>query len=200
MTRADDGGTGLQPSALDRDSCRYQTVFLIGYRGAGKSVVGPLVAERLGWTCRDLDTIIATQRGKTIREIFEQDGEESFRRSESRALEEVCSSGRQVVATGGGIVLRAENRRLLRSGPVIWLTADAATLWARLQADPATPGQRPDLTRGGLAEIEEVLRIRAPLYAQCADLGLPTQDRKPAEIAEEIVQWLKLRFSALPEA
>jgi shikimate kinase len=68
----------------------------------------------------------------------------------------------------------------------VWLTADPATIWQRLQADATTVGRRPALTVGGLAEVEELLRVREPLYRACADLTVVTAGRSPEEIAEEI--------------
>jgi shikimate kinase len=76
------------------------------------------------------------------------------------------------------------------AGKVVWLTADAQTIWDRFQADPATAERRPPLTVGGLAEIEEVLKIREPLYRGCADLIISTTERSTEEIAQQIAQEL----------
>src|SRR5207245_10252960 len=105
------------------------------------------------------------------------------------ALEELLIPIRGVVATGGGVVLRPENRaRLAEAGLVVWLTADPQTLWQRLQADPSTRERRPALTAGeGLDEIEETLAAREPLYHACADLILDTTRLSPNEVADRIV-------------
>lgn len=169
--------------------CRL--VFLVGPRGSGKSTVAAHLARRLGWDWADADALLEQRAGKTIRAIFAEEGEAGFRTREAALLEELCRSQRQVIATGGGVVLRAENRQRLRAaGRVIWLTADPATLWRRLQADASTTQRRPDLTVGGLAEVEEVLRVREPLYRGCADLIVSTAGRSPEEVVDAILaQW-----------
>jgi shikimate kinase len=106
-------------------------------------------------------------------------------------LGELCGRHRHVIATGGGVVLRPENRRRLRdAGLVVWLTADARTLWDRLRQDPATAGRRPDLTVGGLAEVEALLRARRPLYEEVAHLAVDTAGRPPVEVAEAVLALL----------
>src|SRR5262249_41268209 len=144
-------------------------LFLVGYRATGKSTVARLLAERLGWGWVDADDVLERRHGRTIRQIFAEEGEAGVRDKEDAVLEVLCRGERLVVATGGGVVLREANRKRLRAaGRVVWLTADAQTIWGRLQRDPATGERRPTLTVGGLAEVEELLRVRAPLYAECA--------------------------------
>jgi shikimate kinase len=99
-------------------------------------------------------------------------------------------SERCVIATGGGIVLRPENRRLLReSGTVIWLTADAETVWRRLEQDTTTAQRRPVLTVGGLAEVRDLLAVREPLYRECAHWSVDTANQAPEDLAQMIWQW-----------
>jgi len=168
-------------------------VFLIGYRGAGKTTVGKLLAERLGWPFLDLDEQLEKRHGQSIRDIFEQYGETGFRRMESALLKEFCGSFRQVIATGGGAILDASNRETLRnSGRVAWLTADAPTLWRRLQHDPATTDRRPNLTQGGPEEVEQLLLAREPFYRECADCTVDTANRSPDEAAALILAHLNL--------
>jgi shikimate kinase len=169
-------------------------IFLVGYRGTGKSNVARLLADKLGWTWRDADTLIEERARQSIRQIFESEGETGFRQRESAVLAELCRAQRQVIATGGGVVLRAENRALLKeSGLAVWLTADPGTIWQRIQADTATVDRRPHLTVGGLAEIKELLPIREPLYREVAQVAFDTTRRLPAQVAEEIVHWLTSR-------
>jgi shikimate kinase len=163
-------------------------LLLIGYRGSGKSTVGRLLAERLGWTFVDADDVLEARAGKSIREIFATEREKAFRDSESAILAELCGQTDRVIATGGGVVLREENRALLRKhGFVAWLTADAATLWARIQADATTAARRPALTTGGLAEVEHLLAIRTPLYRACADVEVPVASVSPEQAANAIL-------------
>ncbi len=163
------------------------SIFLIGYRATGKSTVARLLAARLGWDCVDADEALATRYGRTIRQIFAEEGEAGFRDKEAAVLDELCRRPRLVVATGGGVILREANRVRLRSGRVIWLTADAQTIWDRLQHDPTTSERRPTLTVGGLAEIEELLRVREPLYRGCADLVVDAVGRSPEEVVAHIL-------------
>jgi shikimate kinase len=167
---------------------RERRLFLIGYRGTGKTTVARLAAARLGWDWCDADELIETQAGRTIRDIFAAEGEAGFRDRESAVLAELCQLDRHVIATGGGVVLRPENRARLRdAGRVVWLTADAQTLWRRLQEDAATEERRPPLTVGGLEEVEELLRRREPWYRACADEVVCTVGRSPEEVAALVV-------------
>jgi shikimate kinase len=176
-------------------SCRHPVIFLIGYRGAGKTTIARLLAGRLGWSWIDADAMLEGRQGRSIRRIFAEEGEPGFREREAALLEELCGLQRHVVATGGGVILRAENQERLRSaGRVIWLTADAPTLWRRLQADATTDERRPDLTVGGLAEIEELLRVREPLYRACAHAIVDTAGRTPEQITEDIL----IQMSVVP--
>ncbi len=163
-------------------------VFLVGYRGTGKSTVARLLAERLGWGWVDADEALEKRYGRTIRQLFAEEGEAGFRDKESAVLEELCRGERLVVATGGGVVLREANRARLRAaGRVVWLTADATTISRRLRQDPTTAERRPALTVGGLAEVEELLRVREPLYRASANLIVDTVGRTPEEVAEAIL-------------
>jgi shikimate kinase len=166
-------------------------VFLIGYRGSGKTTLARLLGERLGWGWLDADAVLEERHGRSIREVFAEEGEAGFRDKEAAVLADLCRLRRHVVATGGGVVLREANRRLLReAGRVIWLTADVDTLWQRLQGDATIGERRPALTVGGRAEIADLLRQREPLYRACADGVVETARRTPEEIMAEILAGL----------
>jgi shikimate kinase len=167
-------------------------IFLVGYRGSGKTSVARLLAGRLGWDWLDADEVLERRLGRTIRQVFAEEGEAGFRAREAALLEELAGLERHVVATGGGVVLRPENRARLRGGRVVWLTADAETLWQRIAADGATGARRPNLTVGGRVEVEELLRVRVPLYQECAGLTVDTVGRTPEEIAAAILDDLSL--------
>ena len=165
---------------------------LIGYRGTGKSTVARYVADRLGWSWVDADVELERRAGQTIQEIFAVRGEAVFRDLESAVLRDLVASGPQVLALGGGVVLREENRMMLARSPaaVVWLQASPETLQQRLLGDPTTTARRPQLTsRGGIDEIRALLAQREPLYRQCADVALDTEGRTPEQVAEEIVSW-----------
>jgi shikimate kinase len=163
----------------------HASVILVGPRATGKTTVARLLAQRLRWGWLDADELLEKRAGCSIRELFGTAGEAAFRDLESAVLDELCSCRRLVIATGGGVVLRPANRERLRAvGRVVWLTADAATLWRRLQGDGTTSERRPDLTAsGGLAEVEEVLRVRGPLYQEVAEFSVDTAGRSPEEVA-----------------
>ncbi len=185
-TEARDSGHPVIPSS------RHPVIFLIGYRGTGKTTVARLLAERLGWKWVDADEALEKRAGLSIREIFAAEGEAGFRDLEERLLEELCRLENCVIATGGGVVLREANRRRLRqAGRVVWLTADAHTLYHRLEQCPTTAQRRPALTVGGLAEIEELLSRRQPWYAACADWTVDTVGRSPEEVASVIFSFVR---------
>jgi shikimate kinase len=160
-------------------------LFLIGPRGSGKTTIARLLAERLGWDWADADDMLEARYSKSIRAIFAEEGEASFRDKEATVLAELGDRRRCVVSTGGGVVMRPANRKLLRaSGHVVWLTADAETLWRRLQDDDGE--RRPALGVGGRAEVEDVLGVRQPWYEECAHLTVRTEGKTPEALAEEI--------------
>jgi shikimate kinase len=164
-------------------------ISLIGYRGTGKTTVAKQVALVLGCDWVDADVEIELRAGKSIAAIFADDGEPAFRQLESQMVAELCQRESRVVAWGGGVVLRAENRKLIKAaGPVFWLTATAETLHKRITADAATAARRPNLTStGGITEITRLLAEREPLYRECATQLVDTEDKAPAQIAAEIV-------------
>jgi shikimate kinase len=176
-------------------------LFLIGYRGTGKSTVARLVAAALGgdWEWVDADAELERRCGRSIRAVFAEEGEQGFRDREEAVLSDLCRRENVVVATGGGVVLRAANRERLRAGKVVWLTADVDTICRRLAQDPETAERRPPLSRvAGAAgacdrgEVEELLRQREPLYRACAAAGaiVDTSHRTPEEIATAIVEFI----------
>ena len=160
-------------------------LFLIGYRGTGKTTTARLLADKLGWSWIDADALLEERAGKTIRQIFADEGESTFRNQESAILQELSRFDDHVIATGGGVILRQENRDCLKQGTVVWLHAAADVLWQRLQDDAATGERRPNLAQGGLAEIEEMLRVRMPLYEACCDFAVDAS-QPPEGVAEAI--------------
>ncbi len=153
-------------------------LFLIGMRASGKTTVGKALAKRLGYAFVDLDLLLCEQLGKEIADIVAQEGWEGFRKHESRILREACAP-RTVIATGGGVVLRADNREfILRSGRSYYLKAEPEILIQRLMRNPNLV-QRPRLgatedaapseeTYHPGQEIRDTLQQRAALYEQAA--------------------------------
>lgn len=155
-------------------------VVLVGFMGAGKSTVGPLVARRLGWAFVDLDDEIEAAAGRTVPEIFAREGEAAFRAAERAAAERVCARDRLVLATGGGAFTVPETRRALQRGALtVWLRCELETLLERIPAD----GSRP--LAANRATIAPLLTGREPSYA-LADLSVDTTRRAPGEVARII--------------
>jgi shikimate kinase len=192
---------GVSPDSVRVRDVRIQIVLhllLIGYRGSGKTTVGEVLAGRLGRAFVDADGALEADAGRTITQIFATEGEAGFRDRESATLRKLIAGPPGVIATGGGVILRPENRDLLRSsGFVVWLTADAEQLWHRISTDPTTGERRPNLTAtGGVEEVRALLAAREPLYHETAHL-IVNAARSPEAIVADILPaweaWLRSR-------
>jgi shikimate kinase len=158
---------------------------IVGVMGAGKSTVGPLVADALGVTFLDLDAVIEAKAGKAIPDIFIDDGEERFRARESEALRESLST-EGVLALGGGAILADANRVLLKDQTVVYLTVELADA-----IDRVGMGQgRPLLALNPRATLRHLMRQRQPLYQEVATITVRTDGRSPQEIADEVLAGL----------
>lgn len=165
------------------------SIALVGLRGCGKSTVGRELARLLGGDCIDTDELIVRRAGKSIADIFKDEGEAGFRRRERDAVAQAAAAGTSVIGVGGGAVLDAQNVRVLKQvSRLVWLTASPNELWTRISSDCTTVESRPPLTdRTGLEEVKLLLAERSPIYEQAADLIIDTERRTPAEIAQAIV-------------
>lgn len=163
---------------------------LIGLMGVGKSSIGRRLSKALDLALIDLDDAIIEKTGMSIPEIFEKQGEEAFRHIESEMLREVIDSP-AVIATGGGIVMAEENRRLLKQHPsVVWLQASPEFLAARIDGD----SNRPLIAAGDtLNRLKSLAELRYPLYEECADLVVPREFLKKKEIVQMILRFLASR-------
>jgi shikimate kinase len=143
-------------------------IYLVGLMGSGKTTIGRQIAKRLGRDCVDSDHEIVARTGVTIPTIFEIEGEAGFRRRETQILAEIIQRDRPpiVLATGGGIVLAEENRRLLRAnGWVVYLDVAPRILWARTQHDRNRPLLH---VENPLPRLEDLYAARDPLYRESA--------------------------------
>jgi shikimate kinase len=144
------------------------SIVLIGYRGSGKTTIGRGLAARLGQPFIDADELIVARAAKSIREIFEQDGEKAFRRHETAVLAESISLDHHVLSFGGGVIESEANRLLLRSANhlIVYLRCDPEELMRRIERDAQSSQTRPPLTPlgGGIEEIRSVLARREPIY------------------------------------
>jgi shikimate kinase len=164
-------------------------ILLIGYRGTGKTSVARRLAALLAYDCIDADDQIEIRTSQSIVEIFAESGEAGFRDLESQVLAELCLRSRTVTSLGGGVVLRPENRELIKQAgfPVVWLTAKPQTIFERVTLDTTTTSRRPKLTvGGGIQEIEQLLGQRLPYYRECATLEVDTEGKTPEAVADEI--------------
>lgn len=156
-------------------------IVLVGLMGSGKTTVGRLLAVRLGVPHVDLDASIEAREGRSVGEIFAADGEPAFREIEGRELAAAMCTGACVVSTGGGVVEREENRRVLRSARfVAWLDAPTAALAARVGDGTG----RPLLAEGAETVLGRLADRREAWYASVADLRVDTTDRTPEEVAD----------------
>ena len=168
-------------------------IFLIGYRCTGKTTIGKSIAAAIDWSFVDADTMLVGECGKPIKEIVDTEGWEAFRRMERSTLKQICTEDRQVVATGGGVVLDKANIKAMKtSGMVIWLDATAETIQKRMLQDKNTGNFRPALTdKGRMEEIEDMLLKRNPYYESACDFSIHTDDVPVNEISAIIIQRLK---------
>jgi shikimate kinase len=182
-------------------------ITLIGYRGTGKSTVASLLGDILGCGWCDADLVLEQKLGCSIASLVRARGEPVFRDEETAVLAELLRSFSGVLSTGGGAVLRAENRGALRERgrPIVWLTAPADVVRQRLAADPTTAERRPALavpssgmpsaSGDPLAEVTAALADREPLYRACADFQVDTSIAMPAAVAAQITAWLRTEWS-----
>ena len=171
--------------------CAGRGLVLVGYRGTGKSTVGRILAGMLNRKFVDVDKEIEARAGRSIATIFAEAGEPVFRDCEEQTLAVLLDQYPEaVVATGGGSVMREQNRSRMRAfGHIVWLTAEPHELARRLEADKRGAELRPPLTPAGtIAEIVHVLRERTPVYEGLADLVIETGGKTPEEVAAVILE------------
>ena len=158
---------------------------ILGYMGSGKTTVGRSLARKLGWGFVDLDRTIVEEAGRTISQIFEDSGEDGFRDLEHRALlDALDGEGERVIACGGGIILRPENRERLKEIPAVFLREDLGVLYDR------TRGTGRPLRAANREDFERRYAERLPLYEEVADVEVAVRGHPPQEVAEEIARWL----------
>lgn len=177
---------------------KKKKIILTGYRATGKTTVGKLLAEKLGFSFLDTDKEIEARYGAPISQIVASHGWDYFRKLEKELLETLIESENQVIATGGGCIMHQDIwQRLRESSFVIWLTADIETICRRLASHSATSTQRPSLTGMDiLKEVETVLLERQPYYESGSDRKIESE--KPYNnVVEEIEEaWLQSQKDA----
>lgn len=154
-----------------------KSVFLVGLMGAGKSTIGRHLARRLGMDFYDSDQLIVEKTGVPIATIFDIEGENGFRDRESQVISELCELENCIVATGGGSLVREENREAIRSGHVhvIYLCATAEKLYSRIKNDKARPLMQ---TENPLQTLRDLLASREAVYLETSDTVIRTGNQK----------------------
>jgi shikimate kinase len=164
-------------------------IVLIGFRGTGKSTVGRLLAKRLKRDFIDSDKHVEGSTGKTIKSIFEDDGEERFRQIEADTIAELSTGNNKVISAGGGAVLREVNVNNLKvNGYLVLLEATPEIIHSRITQDEKTTQQRPSLTdKTPLDEIKHLLEQRENAYKSAADFTINTTYASCEDIVNEII-------------
>jgi shikimate kinase len=172
-----------------------ENIVLIGFMGSGKTTVGRELQVRLGYPLVDMDQVIEHRAGKPITAIFADEGEPIFRDRETELLRELNApeAPRRIISTGGGVVVREENRNLLRDlGYVVWLQAPADVILERTGKNRS----RPLLQTEDPAEvIQRLMETRRPLYQETAHLKLDTAGLTSDEVATGILECARYFFT-----
>ena len=180
-------------------TARKQNIYLVGMPGAGKSTVGKVLARQLGLTFVDADQVLVEQVGASIATIFEFEGEAGFRQRESKIIAELCLRREIVLATGGGAILRDENRSALRAnGIVIYLHANLDHLARRTRHN----ARRPLLSQAGdpRETLKNMLVAREPFYRGVSDLVVETGRQSIGKMVQHIVHALTTQNLWQPSA
>ena len=167
-------------------------VILIGYRASGKTTVGKLLAMLIKVPFYDADSVVEEIGNAPVKNIIAHHGWEYFRKKETEAIQLLSAKGDCVIATGGGVILAAENVKLLKQmGAIIWLNATLKDIIDRLNEDAQNNATRPQFTTGDLAqETVDILAERLPLYKKTADFMINTAGKSAPQIAETIYHYL----------
>ena len=165
-----------------------RNIFLIGPMGAGKSTIGRQLAQMLGMEFMDSDSVIEERAGADIDWIFDVEGEAGFRKREERIINELTQGQGVVLSTGGGYILSKDNRNVLSArGIVIYLETTIDKQFERTQRDKKRPLLQNDDPR---KTLEELAKIRNPLYEEIADITLQTDDQAAKLVATNIIEMI----------
>ena len=163
-------------------------IILIGPMGAGKTTIGKLLAQQLGFTFYDSDQEIERVSGASISWIFEKEGEVGFRQRETRVLDKLTQLDHVVLATGGGAVTIAENHYFLKRGIIIYLRAEVDIQYERTCRDRNRPLLQIDNPKQKLTEL---FGKRDPIYQQLADITIVTGHNSPKKMVHDILLQLQ---------
>lgn len=182
---------------MNHSEATPKNIVLIGFMGSGKSTIGRELHQRLRYQLMDLDQIIEEKLGKKITEIFRDEGETFFRDLETQLLTEITQNigVRHIISTGGGIVVRPENRELLHKlGYVVWLKAKPSVILERTSRNRDRPLL---LTENPHESIKRLMDLREPWYREAAHLIVDTSGLESHEIAAGILESARYFFTHL---
>ncbi len=169
------------------EKLKYKNIFLIGFMGAGKTTVGQVLAEKIGYRCVDPDQVLEEKAGSTISTIFSEYGEDYFRDLESKTLESISAGSGQVIATGGGVVIKDRNWDTMKeAGLTVYLKAPIEVLYERIKDSTHRPLLQ---VENPLERARELLENREHLY-QKADLIIDSEKLSVTEVADELLKIL----------
>ncbi|TFG75848.1 MAG: shikimate kinase [Thermodesulfobacteriales bacterium] len=169
---------------MTQNQIKHKNIFLVGFMGAGKSTVGSILADKIGYGYCDADKFIEEQAGTTITQIFAEHGEPYFRDLESESLEALATKEKLVVATGGGVVQRDRNwDAMKRNGITVYLKASVETIWERIKDDTSRPLLQ---VENPVETARELLNKRTPRYEE-ADIIISTDELSLQQVAEEVL-------------
>ncbi len=170
-----------------------ENIILVGFMGTGKSTIGRSLSQTLSYPVIDTDQLIEKQQGRSIPKIFEEEGEEAFRDMETALLKSLQDQSGHIISTGGGIIVREENRALLRKmGYVVWLVASPEEIHNRTSRNSNRPLLNNEDPAG---TIRKLLELRIPLYKKCAHLAIETNQLNFDEITTGIIESARYYFS-----
>lgn len=166
-------------------------VVLIGFMACGKTTIGTQLSKRLNYRLLDTDELIVKRQGRSINDIFANEGEPYFRKLESDVITELAGkSDNCIISTGGGLPITKGNDELLKKlGKVVYLTVTKETVLKRIQGDTS----RPLLAGDAKEKTTKLLEFRHPIYENAADVMIKTDDKSVSDIVEEIISTLNLR-------
>jgi shikimate kinase len=171
---------------MTNDLLKGVNLYLVAMPGSGKTTVGRILAAKLDYGFVDTDAVIEKAAGgKSITQLFAEDGEAVFRQLETQVLQQVCAFTKLVIATGGGIILRRENWSYLHHGLIVWLDAPVELLYTRLAEDTTRPLLQESDPK---AKLRSLLEQRQPLYNQ-ADLRIAvSENQTPEQVATQVLE------------
>ena len=166
---------------------KFENIFLVGFMGAGKTTVGKVLADRTGYSFVDPDQVLEENEGTTISAIFEEHGEDYFRDLETKTLASVASGSKQVIATGGGVVLKEQNWEIMKaSGITVYLKAPVEVIYERIKDSTHRPLLQ---VENPIQRARELLESRESMY-QKADMTVNTETLSVQGVVDELIESL----------